>query len=453
MFKLFGRARGEVAARVEPVISTPAEVAAESASRPVALTSGAPVEQWSEFFGVDFGGVSVTQESAMKFSAVSACVNLIGGTVGTLPVRVMEKADKGGTQEAVDHPANWLLHHEPSDDYSPEVFFEGLICKAVLGGNSYAEIRRTRRGELLDLRPKFRAHVRPFESARTGARAYAVSENGDQYGLSAADTLHFMGTATLDGFEALSPLKAHARAIGIGLSADEYARLFYEQGGRPQGFITYDGKVDAAQAEEIRQYWGRKFSGLSNSHLPAVLSQGGEFKSLMTDPETAQLFQSRAFQVLDIARAFAVPPHLIGESEKSTSWGSGIQAQTMQFYILTLRKLIKRIEGELSRKLLTVDERKRGMQCKINLDALLRADQGARYDGYKVALGGTQAPAFLTVNEVREMEGRARSDDPAADQLYRPVSKSGAPDQSGEDGGGGDPGAPSRWLKKEGGAE
>lgn len=417
--RIFGRGGG-VVPRVEPPVATRAGEG-DAPARVMNLQSSASVEEWQEFFsGLDLGG-AVNRDTAVKLTAVYGCISLLAGTIGTLSVGVRRKSEDGSKAEA-GHPVHWLVNQDPDPFFPSEVFFESLGALAFLEGQGYAEIVRNGRGEATRLRPIIDGTVKPFER-RGGGVAYRITENGDCYGKPLEDILHLRGSATMRGLEALSPLKCFGRTIGIGLDADEYAERFYKQGVNPPGYITFEGKVDEKMANEIRDYWQRKMAGVKNAHIPAVLSQGGKFNALMTDPETAQLFQSRSFQVLDIARAYGVPPHLIGETEKSTSWGQGINAQTAQFYILGLRKHVKRFEGELTRKLLTREEREQGLEIKFNMDSLLRADLGARYEAHKTAIGGTQHPAFMTVNEVRQIEGLPKSRDPEADRLYRPVAK------------------------------
>lgn len=434
--RIFGsRAKVAEAPRVEPVVSVPAV----QDSRPVNLQSSASVEEWQEFFGF-IGHDVVTRESAMKLTAVFGCVSLLAGTIGTLPVRVARKDAENGSEVLADHPAHYLVHVDPHPLFSAEVFFEGLFALAFLEGNAYAEIQRNGRGQATGLRPLFDATVKPF--MRNGRAAYRITEDGQTYGRDQDDILHFRASATMKGLEALSPLKCFGRSIGIGLEADEYASKFYKQGINPPGYISYDGKVSEQVADEVRNYWQRKFGGIQNAHIPAVLAEGGKFTSLMTDPETAQLFQSRSFQVLDVARAYGVPPHLIGETEKSTSWGTGINAQTTQFYILGLRKHVKRFEAELGRKLLAREERLQGVAIKFNLDTLLRADLAARYDAHKIAVGGTQHPGWMTVNETRELEGLPKLDDEEANKLFRPVAKGAKDTTDPADDGGAQPPAP-----------
>lgn len=431
MFKaLFGSKPVASVARTEPALVAPAQP-----DHPVLnLQSGASFEEWTEVFDGLGAGSAVTRDTAMKLTAVFGCVSLLAGTIGTMPVRVVRKGAGKGTEVLTDHPVHALVSLDPHELWSPEVFFEGLFALGFLEGNSYADIERNRRGEAIGLRPLFDASVRPFKRGR-GA-AYSITEDGEIYGREQGDVLHFRGSATIRGLEALSPLKCFGRSIGIGLDADDYAEKFYRQGVNPSGYITYEGRVDEPMANEIRDYWKRKFGGVQNAHIPAVLSDGGKFVSLMTDPETAQLFQSRSFQVQDVARAYGVPAHLIGLTEKNTSWGTGINAQTAQFYITGLRKHVKRFEAELSRKLLSQEERLQGVAIKLNIDALLRADLAARYDAHKIAVGGTQHPAWMTVAQICEIEGLPVPDDPDAHKLYRPASK-GA--ETGTGGGAGDP--------------
>lgn len=446
MFKaLFGTKPSARAARTEPAL-----VAAEEPARAISnLQSGAGFEEWSEVFSFLGSSGTVTRDTAMKLTAVFGCVSLLAGTIGTMPVRVVRKGAGKGTEVLTDHPVHALVNLDPHDLWSAEVFFEGLFALAFLEGNSFAEIERNRRGEVIGLRPLFDASVRPFKRDR-GA-AYAITEDGAAYGREQEDVLHFRGSATIRGLQALSPLKCFGRSIGIGLDADEYAEKFYKQGVNPSGYITYDGTVDEHMATEVREYWQRKFGGVQNAHIPAVLSEGGKFVSLMTDPETAQLFQSRSFQVQDVARAYGVPAHLIGLTEKNTSWGTGINAQTAQFYITGLRKHVKRFEAELSRKLLSREERLQGVAIKLNIDALLRADLAARYDAHKIAVGGTQHPGWMTIAQICEIEGLPVPDDPEAHKLYRPASKGGDAGTAGNEGGdGGFPPAPMFSTSREG---
>jgi HK97 family phage portal protein len=351
---------------------------------------------------------------------------LIAGTIASLPVRITSKNADGSTSPVTDHPAYELLHYDAHALYSANVFFEAALSWGLLNGNGYAVIERRPNGQPTGLR-LIDGSCTP--RLRNGRIAYSVVEESVARGYDQDDILHFRGTTNLSGVTSLSPVVIHGQSMRIGLSAEEYAARFYDQGVNPPGYITYEGKVTEDMADEIRKYWAEKFGGVKNSHRPAVLSEGGVFKELMTDPETAQLMMARSFQVIDVARAFGVPPHMIGETDKTSSWGTGVEAQTTSFYVTTLRRHIRRAESELRRKLLGTD---RELSVNFDIDAFLRADLKARDEHMKLLLGGTQNPGIESRNEIRARLDLPRIDDPAFDKPYEPPAKAAAKPNNGE---------------------
>nr|WP_268967734.1 phage portal protein [Zooshikella ganghwensis] len=166
----------------------------------------------------------------------------------------------------------------------------------------------------------------------------------------------------------------------------------------------------------MRNYWFKKHQGLENKHLPAVITGGGEFKETTLSPQDSQIIQTRKFQVCDIARIFGVPPHLVGETEKSTSWGTGIEQQSIGFVQYTLRPHLTRIEQEVNRKLFRSDS----FFAEFNVNGLLRGDIKGRNEAYRIALGGNQEPGWMTVNEVRKLDNLPPIE--GGDILYRPAT-------------------------------
>lgn len=411
------RHRGTPASeRIEPTLS-PAPVTPVEASAGSGGWNFGDAEAWRDVFpGLDPGSV-VSAGTAMKLTAVKACVELIAGTKASLPVQIVEKTATGALREVTDHPAYALLRYDAHALYSSMVFFESVFSWALLEGNGYAVIERRRGGEPTGLRV-IDGSCEP--RLRQGRLVYDVVENGLARGYDQDDILHFRGTPQLGGVKSLSPVVVHGRAMRIGLSADEYAARFYSQGINPSGYISFEGKATEAMANEIREYWQRKFGGVENAHLPAVLSEGGKFTSLMADPESAQLMLARSFQAVDVARAYGVPPHMIGETDKTSSWGTGVEAQTTSFYVTTLRRHIRRAESELRRKLLGDDPR---LSVNFDIDAFLRADMKSRDEHLKVLLGGTQHPGIESRNEIRARLDLAPIADPAFDRPYEPPAK------------------------------
>jgi Phage-related protein len=205
-------------------------------------------------------------------------------------------------------------------------------------------------------------------------------------------------------------------AAGGSLAADKYSATFFANDATPRGYIKFDQQLKEDQAKILRDYWFTHHQHPDKRHLPAFIPQGGEFKQITMSAEDTQLLETRSFNVADVARIFGVPPHMIGHMEKSSSWGTGLEQQSLGFLIYTLRPLITRIEKEVQRKII----RSQDYFFKFNIDGLLRGDIKSRYEAYQVALGGNQQPGFLTINEVRELEDRAAVD--GGEKLYKPLT-------------------------------
>ncbi len=232
------------------------------------------------------------------------------------------------------------------------------------------------------------------------------------------DVLHwtFIGW---DGLKGFSPLDCARNAIGLSIAGQEFNERFFGQGSAADYAFEFPQKFDEQQAEIFYSLWERNHSGLSKQRMPIIADNGAKVARLDFKANESQLMESRSFQVEDICRFYGVPPHMVGHTSKTTSWGTGIEEQTLGFVKFTLRDILKGLEQEINRKLL----RSAKFYSKFNLDALLRADSKGRADFYKAALGGTQNPGFMTVNEVREIENLAPID--GGDTLYAPKEKAG----------------------------
>jgi HK97 family phage portal protein len=148
----------------------------------------------------------------------------------------------------------------------------------------------------------------------------------------------------------------------------------------------------------------QKYSGAMNAGVPMLLDNGLKWQSISINPEDAQMLESRAFSVEEICRFFGVPPHMVGHTEKVTSWGTGLEQQTLGFQKFTLRRRLKRIEQALEKQLLTARDRSEGVKIEFNLEGLLRGDSKSRAEFYRAALGDTQKPGWMVRNEVRRLE-------------------------------------------------
>lgn len=344
-------------------------------------------------------GMVVNEQTAMRISVVYRCVSLIAGTIASLPCEVYHY--KGGKSELADDlPAYWLLHDEPNPLMTANTFWKNFLWWALMRGNGYAFISRTQLGAPTAVTLAPPQSVTTNYNASNTALLYDITMIGGQIRrYEQTSVLHypFIGW---DGKAGRSPLECAREAIGLAAAAQEFNERFFSQGNAADIAMEFPGTVNDDQMKRILDIYARNRSGLEKQRLPLVSTGGATIKRLDFDAEKSQLVDARNFQVEDICRFYGVPPHMVGHTSKSTSWGSGIEEQTLGFVKFTLRDILKGLEQEVNRKLL----RSTRFYCKFNLDALLRADSKGRSEFYKAAVGGTQSPGFMTVNEVRALE-------------------------------------------------
>jgi HK97 family phage portal protein len=162
--------------------------------------------------------------------------------------------------------------------------------------------------------------------------------------------------------------------------------------------------LKAEQAQQAREAVTEKYLEAVRDGRPLILNNGFTWHSLQITPDDAQMLQSRGFSVEEVCRMFGVPPFMIGHTEKSTSWGTGLEQQTLGFQKFTLRRRLKRIEMALEKQLLTPRDRAEGVSIEFNLEGLLRGDSKSRSEFYSAALGDTQKPGWMVRNEIRRLE-------------------------------------------------
>ncbi len=349
-------------------------------------------------------GPAVNERTALAICAVYACIGLIGGAISSLPLPIYRRG--GDSRQRVDHPLSDLLNVEPTPACSAAVWREYLIWALLLHGDGFARIHRKggRRSLLPDVVRLEPLHPLDVSVSINGDRlAYQLIDSavdGRMITLDQDDMLHVPGLG-FDGCRGASPLRHAARnSMGLSLAADEYSARFFSNGARPDYVITTPGKMDPAQQTLFRESWMARYSGLGNAHIPAILTGGGEVKALSLNPEDAQLIETRNFQAADIARFYGVPPHMIGLTDKATSWGSGIEQQGIGFVKYTLSRHLVKIEQEINRKLL-----RDGIHfSEFTTAGLERGDYKARNEGYRIALGRAGEPGWMTPNEVRRLE-------------------------------------------------
>jgi HK97 family phage portal protein len=391
------------------------DIAIQEDSQPMqirnAVSTSSGIDAWF-LDGFMSAGMAVNEKTAMSVSAVYACVGKIGGAIASMPIGVYRRGDSE-SRESLKNDIWWLLNEQPHKDYSSATFWESVMTSMLLHGDGFAVIKRPYPGSS-DVRALEWHAARRVSPQRTkyGIVYTVVDLDGNVNTYLSEDVLHFPGFG-FDGLRGMSQLQYCLRtSAGIAMAADTYSAKFFENGARPDFAIVHPGNPTPDQVNTLRSTWAARHSGVDNAHLPAVLAGGMDVKELTMNAEDAQLISTRQFQVEDIARIFGVPPHMIGHTQASTSWGTGIEQLGLGFVKFTLMRHMTVIEKECNRKLWPKNPK---IFAEFNPSGLERGDYKTRMEGYRIALGRAGEPAFMRVNEVRKFENLPPDDE--LDQL------------------------------------
>ena len=349
---------------------------------------------WSFLFGGTTSGKAVNERTAMQTSAVYACVRILAESVAGLPLHVYERTANGSKSTKPSHPLYRLLHDEPNREMTSFVFRETLMSHLLLWGNAYAQIIRDGRGFPIALYPLLPDRM-AVDRSESGELVYTYQSDKGQVKLRRENILHIPGLG-FDGLIGYSPIAMAKNAVGLALATEDYGAAFFANGANPGGVLEHPGVIKPEQADRLRESWQSQFGG-ANAHKVAVLEEGLKFHQMSIPPEQAQFLETRKFQINEIARIFRVPPHMVGDLEKSSF--SNIEQQSLEFVKYTLDPWVVRWEQSLQQALILPSE-KATIFIKFNLDGLLRGDYQSRMQGYSTGIQN----GFMSVNDVRGLE-------------------------------------------------
>ena len=352
-------------------------------------------------FGGSTSGKSVNERSSMQMTAVYACVRILAEAIAGLPLHLYRHGNDASKHKAKEHPLYTLLHSEPNAEMTSFVFRETLMTHLLLWGNAYAQIIRNGKGQVAALYPLMpnRMQVDRDKSGKlyyqyTTSAEDAPTMQGNSVVLDASEVLHIPGLG-FDGLVGYSPIAMAKNAIGMAIACEEYGAKFFANGAAPSGVLEHPGTVK--DPSRLRDTWQGQFGGSSNSHKVAVLEEGMKYTPISISPEQAQFLQTRKFQINEIARIFRVPPHMVGDLEKSSF--SNIEQQSLEFVKYTLDPWVIRWEQALSRALLDPGEKLTHF-FRFNVEGLLRGDYQSRMGGYATA----RQNGWMSANDIRALE-------------------------------------------------
>ena len=385
---------------------------------------------WSFLFGGTSSGKAVNERTAMQTTAVYSCVRILAESIAGLPIHVYRYKGDGSKEKVVTHPLYTLLHDEPNPEMTSFVFRETLMSHLLLWGNAYAQIIRDGRGRVLALYPLLPSKME-VDRAANGELVYTYRRDSGESRLNPEYTivtlrrdevLHIPGLG-FDGLVGYSPIAMAKNAIGMALATEEYGAAFFANGANPGGVLEHPGVVKDPQ--RVKDSWNTAYQGSKNAHRVAVLEEGMKFHQVGIPPEQAQFLETRKFQINEIARIFRVPPHMVGDLEKSSF--SNIEQQSLEFVKYTLDPWVIRWEQALRQSLILPSE-KSAYFISFNLDGLLRGDYASRMRGYSTA----RQNGWMSANDIRELENMNRIPAEEGGDLYLvngnmlPLSQAGA---------------------------
>ena len=356
---------------------------------------------WPFVFGKSAAGAKVNKFTAMQTTAVYACVRILAESIAGLPLHLYEYRGNG-KERVPGHPLYFLLHDSPNPEMTSFIFRETAMIHLLLWRNSYAQILRDGRGRVMGLYPLLpnRMSVGRDESGEIVYTYTPMSESNPhlkgqrQITLRREDVLHIPGLG-FDGLVGYSPIAMAKNAIGIALATEEYGAAFFKNGARPGGVLEHPGVLK--DPSKLRESWHAVYGGTMNTGRIAVLEEGVKYQQIAIPPEEAQFLETRKFQIDEIARLYRVPPHMIGDLEKSSF--NNIEQQSLEFVKYTLNPWVVRWEQSLQKALLTDKERKEYF-IRFKVDGLLRGDYKSRMEGYAIG----RQNGWLSANDIRSLE-------------------------------------------------
>lgn len=381
------------------------------------------------WLGQTNAGEVITERNALQMTAVYACVRIIAEAMAGLPLHVYKYGDDGSKEKDYKHPLYHLLHDEPNPEMTSFIWRETAMTHMLLWGNSYSQIIRDRAGRVIGLYPLMPDRMK-VDRDDDGKLYYEYTMRSDDGAKGETGTIRMQPKDVLhvpalgfDGLVGYSPIAMAKNAIGLSMAAEKYGAKFFAEGGTPKGILTMPNLVK--NYDKIRETWREGMYNTRAGGNVAILEKGAEYKPVSISPSDAQFLETRKFQIDEIARIFRIPPHMIGDLEKSSF--SNIENMSREFVVYTLNPWLVRWEQAMNRALLNEKE-KQDMFVKFNIDGLLRGSYKERMEGYAIA----RQNGWMSTNDIRELENMDLVPDELGGNLYlvngnmMPLQKAGA---------------------------
>jgi len=351
---------------------------------------------WNLYGAHNLTGETVTEQSALSYSAVFYAISLISGTVGSLPLHLMQQRGKSKVL-ATEHPLYRILHTAPNPYMNAMQLRECLMAHVLAWGNGYCEIVRNTIGDVVALWPIGPDRVKPEMDDGKLVYRVTIPNSGEQVLLPRGRVLHVAGLG-FDGFLGYSVVAMARKSLGLGMAMETYGARFFGNGTHPGVIVSHPAQLSAQAHANLKQSLTDAYSGLGNAHRLMLLEDGMKVEKISIPNNDSQFLESRQFQIPEVARWFNLPPHKLKDLSKSSF--NNIESEQISFVTDSILPWLIRCEQSFQQQLLTPSEQKRGLYFKHIVEGLLRGDAKSRGEFYAsmFMIGG------MSINEIREKE-------------------------------------------------
>ena len=353
-------------------------------------------------------GTVINSETAMQLNAVFSAVSLISDTIATLPIDAYIRRD--GARFAYRPRPQWVT--KPDVDTTKEAFYGAAIVSLLLDGNTFIRVFRNKRGEVVNM-----TVLNPTDVSikRNGIGRVIFSVKGESKALTSDDMLFIPDVVQPGSIRGISRVDALKENFGLAQALENYASKFFGAGTQTSGVLEVPGNLTAEQAKAMQQAFDSRHKGWSKAHKTAIVTGGAQYKPTNVPNDQAQFLDSRRMAVEDVARAFNIPPHLLGLPGTNTY--ASVEQNNIAFVTHTLRPIAQKLEGALT-GLLSQETGQESVFVKFSLDGLLRADINSRTEAYS---RGLQA-GYYKINDVRRFEDLTPINDDSANTVRVPLA-------------------------------
>lgn len=365
------------------------------------------------FGGQSYTGKQVTEESALTYTAVYAAVRILAETIASIPLHVYIRVGEDGKKRARRHPLYNILHNQPNTEMTAFSFWEVMMFGLLFHGNCYAEIEKNLAGEVIGLWPLLPQNMTVGRIDGEVTYFYLLPD-GKTVAIKKEQIFHVHGLSS-NGIVGFSPLHMAREAIGLGLAAEEFGARFFGNGGNVSGVLEHPDVLGEGGRENLRKSFDETYGGLSRAHRLMILEEGMKYVRIGIPPNEAQFLETRKFQIVEIARFFRVPPHMLAELEKSSF--SNIEHQSLEFVKFSIVPWAVRIEQTILWKLFSTQE-KNYMFAEFSLEGLLRGDIKSRFEALDIA----RRNGIITANQWRALENWNPLTKEEVSETWRPVN-------------------------------